>query len=128
MACHPGLQEDVFEVGFRCWPGDPERCGGLVKRAPGEQADEHLGFGWRQTKGGSQCVCTILRIRWRTDEHRRNGRGLQARAEVAPGERQDVSEDGRQVGLGEADRQPGLANASLVPRRKPEGRAQLGCG
>ncbi len=26
---------------------------------------------------------------------------------LAPGERQDVSEDGRHVGLGEADRQPG---------------------
>jgi DNA-binding CsgD family transcriptional regulator len=29
------------------------------------------------TKGGGQCVCTLLRVRRPTDEHRRNGRGLQ---------------------------------------------------
>jgi hypothetical protein len=47
LARHTGLQEDVFEVGFRRRPGDAERCGGLVKGAPGEQAGEHAGFGWR---------------------------------------------------------------------------------
>jgi hypothetical protein len=41
---------------------------------------------------------------------------------------QDVSEDGRHVGLGEADRQPGSADAGLVAGRKGEGGAQLGCG
>jgi hypothetical protein len=58
-----------------------------------EQAREHLGFGRRQTKGGSQCVGTILGVGWRTDEHHRNGYGLQPRTEVAAGEWQDVSED-----------------------------------
>jgi hypothetical protein len=49
-------------------------------------------------------------------------------AEIAPGERQDVSEDGWHVGLGEADGQPGFADAGLVAGRKGEGGAQLGCG
>jgi hypothetical protein len=128
LARHPGLQEDMFEVGFRRRPGDAERCGGLDQRAPGEQAGEHLGFGRRQTKGGSQGVGTILRVRWRTDEYGGNGCGLQSRAEIAPGEWQDVSEDGRYLGLAKADRQPRLANAGLVPGRKGEGGAQLRCG
>jgi hypothetical protein len=64
----------MFEVGFRCRPGDAERSGGLDQRAPGEPAGEHLCFGWRQTKGGSHGVGTILRVRWRTDEHGGKGR------------------------------------------------------
>jgi hypothetical protein len=63
-------------------------------------------------------VGAILGIRWRADEHRRNGRGLQPRAEIAPYQRQDVREDGRHIGLGEADRQPGFADpASLRAAR-----------
>jgi hypothetical protein len=73
-------------------------------------------------KGGSQGVGTILRVRWRTDEHRRNGCGLQPRTEVAASEWQDVSEDRRHVRLSETDRQPGLANAGLVRCRKGQGR------
>jgi hypothetical protein len=45
-----------------------------------------------------------------------------------PVERQDVSEDGRYIGLREADGQPGFADAGLVAGRKGEGGAQLGCG
>jgi hypothetical protein len=53
-----------------------------------------------------------------TDEHRRDGCALAPRAEITPAERQDVSEGRRHVGLGEADRQPGLANARLVSNRQ----------
>jgi hypothetical protein len=63
LSRHPGLLEDVFEVGFRRRPGDAEGCGGLVKRATAEKAGEHAGFGGRQTEGGSQGVGTILRVR-----------------------------------------------------------------
>jgi hypothetical protein len=128
LARNPGLQEDVFEVGFRRRPGDSDRCGGLDQRAPGEQAGEHLGFGWRQTKGGSQGIGTILRVRWRTDEYGGNGRGFQPCAEIGPGQRQHVSEDRRRIGLGEADREPGFAYAGLVSSRQGEGGAQLGRG
>jgi hypothetical protein len=81
--------------------------------------------GWRapwfrsvSDQGGRHGVGAILGIRWRADEHRRNGRGLQPRAEIAPYQRQDVREDGRHIGLGEADRQPGFADpASLRAAR-----------
>jgi len=122
LARDPGLQENVFDVRFRRRPGDVEG-GGLGERTPGEQAGEQAGFGWCQTKGGGHGICTFLSVRWRTDEHSRNGRGLQPRAEIAAGERQDVSEDGRHVGLGEANRQPGFANAGLVSGRKCDGGA-----
>jgi ATP-dependent Clp protease ATP-binding subunit ClpB len=39
-ARHPGIQEDVFKVGFRRRPGDAERCGGLGQRAPAEKAGQ----------------------------------------------------------------------------------------
>jgi hypothetical protein len=64
---------------------------------PANQAGEHLGFSRRQTIGNSQCVCTLVCVRWRTDEDGGNGCGLQPRAEIAPGERQDVSQDGRHM-------------------------------
>jgi hypothetical protein len=54
---------------------------------------------------------------------RPNGRGLEPRAEIAPRERQDLSEDGRRIGLGEADREAGLADAGLVSGCRGEGRA-----
>jgi hypothetical protein len=85
-------------------------------------------FGWRQTKGGSHGVGAILRVRRRTDEHGGNGCGSQPGAEIAPRKRQDVSKDGRHVGLAEADREPGLADAGLVAGRKGEGGTQFGYG
>ncbi len=93
---------------------------------PANRLGEQAGFGRRQTKGGGDCVGTILLVRLRTDEHGRDGRGLQPRAEIAACERQDVGEDRRHIG--EADRQPGLANAGRVSGRKGDGAAQLGCG
>jgi hypothetical protein len=78
LARDPSLEEDVFEVGFRGRPGDAERCGGLGQAAPSEQAGEHLGFGWRQTKGGGNGIRTILRVQWRTDEDGGNGRVVAA--------------------------------------------------
>src|SRR5262245_26670079 len=61
-------------------------------------ANKHSGFGRCRTKGGSHGVCTILRVRWRTDEHRRDGPGLQPGAEIAPRERQDGSKMGAASG------------------------------
>ena len=81
------------------------------------------GFARRQTEGGSDGVRTLVCVSWPTDEYGRNGRRLQLGAEIALGGRQVVSEDGRHVGLGESDRQPGFANASLVAGCKGEGGA-----
>jgi hypothetical protein len=138
----PRLQEDVFEVGFRRRPGDAERCGSLGQRETAEQAGEQAVFDWRQTKGGSHGVCTILRVGWRSDEHGGNGRGLQSRAEIGAREGQDVSEDGRGVGLGRRMASPVLPMpASLratgmsevtsnadVPRRGSPLRLRTICG
>jgi hypothetical protein len=59
--------------------------------------------------GAAQAVTPAIAVpgnRTRTDEHRRNGRGLQPRAEIAPGERQNlddfaVSRHRRQFGVGQ---------------------------
>ena len=44
LARHPGLQEDLLKVGFRCCRSDAKRRGGLGQRAPGEQAWRAGGF------------------------------------------------------------------------------------
>jgi hypothetical protein len=82
---------------------------------PTNRLARHLGFGRRQAKGSSDGVGTILRVRWRTDEHSRRLRVAAAcgnRSLWAAGR----DEDGRHVGLGEPDRQPGFANAGLDAR------------
>ena len=78
LARGPGLQEDMFEVGFGRRPGNTERGSGLGQRGPCVQAGEQAGFGRRQTKGGSHGVGTILRGWSRADEHRGNGTGTAA--------------------------------------------------
>jgi hypothetical protein len=43
----------VFEVGFRCWPGDAERCGGLGQRASADGTGLLLNLSRKNSTGGS---------------------------------------------------------------------------
>jgi hypothetical protein len=104
--------------------GDAERSRGLDQRAPGEQARQDPRLGRRQAEGGRDGAGTLL-ARGCADEYGSHGRGLQPRAQLAAGRRQDVGDGGLVALLGEADGESGLAEARLVLCGEPDRLAQL---